>query len=365
MTLLQTMKPHVRTLFVGALVAFSAPSALLAAENGPSVSGEIAFELQNDWNYESDGRANLNNNLSPTIEPSATFRFSSHWSVFAHAVMETVGDAAQFENRAFEDIGLYMEDLYLEFSADRFGAKAGKLNPGFGVAWDNAHGLYGTDLAEDYEISERIGLVGDWRFGAGRYGTHTLSGATFFADTSFLSESALRGRGDTRKEDGGVSNTESFESFVVALNGADIPVLGNFGYHVSFMRQAQGTGDTEDEHSYAAAIYTSLNLGGGVTFDPLFEAVRQTDQGGAAGTDRLYLTLSGQIGWQGWNLAAAWTERETDNPTAATNTDSHFQVSAGYTFEFGLSIDVGWKVSEDGGTETRTLGALAAYTIEF
>lgn len=354
-----------KLIFAGALVAFTASSTVLAAEDSPSVSGEIAFELQNDWNYRADDRANLNNNLSPTIEPSATFRLSPRWSLFAHAVMEPVGDAAKFENRAFEDIGLYMEDLYVEFSGDRFGAKAGKLNPGFGVAWDKAYGLYGTDLAEDYEISERIGFVGDWQVGAGQYGTHTVSAATFFADTTFLSESALRGRGDTREADGGVSNTESFKSFVVALNGGKIPMLGNFGYHLSFMRQAQGARDTADENSVAAAIFSSFDLGGGVSFDPLIEAVRQTDQGGAAGTDRLYLTFSGQVGWKGWNLAASWTERETDNPADATNTDSHFQLSAGYAFDFGLSINLGWKVSEDGGTETRTLGALAAYTIEF
>jgi len=359
------MKTHAFTLFAAALLAFAGPRAVVADSAIPAVSGEIAFELQNDWNYRSADRSNLNNNLSPTVEPSVTFRLSPRWSVFAHAVMEPVGSAAKFENRAFEDIGLSMEDLYVEFAADRFGAKAGKLNPGFGVAWDKAHGLYGTDLAEDYEISERIGFVGDWRVGVGRYGTHTVSGATFFADTTFFSESALRGRGDTRKQDGGVSNTESFKSFVVALNGEKIPMLGNFGYHLSFMRQAQGAGNTADEHSVAAVIFTNVDLGGGVTFDPLLEAVRQTDQGGAAGTDRLYLTLSGQVGWKGWNLAASWTERETDNPAAATNTDSHFQLSAGYTFDFGLSFDVGWKASEDTGTETRTLGALAAYKIKF
>lgn len=358
------MKSHAYAL-AAAIAASSFTHSAMAADRFPSVSGEIGFELQNDWNYKSDDRANLNNNLSPTIEPSATFRLSPRWSVFAHAVMETVGDAAQFENRAFEDIGLYMEDLYLEFSGDRFGAKAGKLNPGFGIAWDMTPGLYGTDLAEDYEISERIGFVGNWQVGAGRYGTHTVSGATFFADTTIFSESALRGRGDTREEDGGVSNTESFKSFVAALNGGEIPAMGKLGYHLSFMRQAKGAGDTANEHSIAAAVYSSFDLGGGVSFDPLFEAVHQTDQGGVAGRDRLYLTLAGQIGWQGWNLAASWTERETDNPTAATNTDSHFQLSAGYAFEFGLSIDVGWKVSEDGGTETRTLGVLAAYTIEF
>lgn len=359
------MKSHLLTLFAGAVVAFSAPATVLADEGTPSISGEIAFELQNDWNYKADDRASLNNNLSPTIEPSVTFQLSPQWSVFAHAVMETVGDAAKFENRAFEDIGLYMEDLYLEYAADRFGAKAGKLNVGFGVAWDMAYGLYGTDLAEDYEISERIGFVGDWHVGKGRYGTHTVSGATFFADTTFFSESALRGRGDTRRGDGGVSNTESFRSFVVALNGAEIPMLGNLGYHLSYMRQAAGAGNATDEDSFAAAVYSSFNLGGDVTFDPLFEVVRQLDQGGTVGMDRLYLTFSGQLGWKGWNFAASWTERETDNPAGATNTDSHFQLSAGYAFDFGLSVDVGWKVSEDGGNETRTLGVLAAYTIEF
>lgn len=359
------MKSHVLTLFAGAVVAFSAPAAVLAAEGTPDVSGEVVLELQNDWNYKADDRSNLNNNLSPTIEPAVTFTLSPQWSVFAHAVMETVGDAAKFENRAFEDIGLYMEDLYLEFSADRFGAKAGKLNVGFGVAWDMAYGLYGTDLAEDYEISERIGFIGDWHVGKGSYGTHTVSGATFFADTTILSESALRGRGDTRRADGGPSNTESFKSFVVALNGSDIPMLGNLGYHVSYMHQAAGAGSTADEKSVAAAVFSSFDIGGGISFDPLFEVVRQTDQGGTPGMDRLYLTFSGQLAWKGWNVAASWTERETDNPTAATNTDSHFQLSAGYAFDFGLSVDVGWKVSEDGGNETRTLGILAAYTIEF
>jgi len=348
-----------------AILLASVPHAAGAADGAPSVSGELSFELQNDWNYKSDDRENLNNNLSPKVEPSVTFAFSPRWSVFAHAVMEPVGSAAKFENRAFEDIGLYMEDLYVEFSGDRFGARAGKLNPGFGVAWDKAPGVYGTDLAEDYETSERIGIVGDWHIATGANGNHTVSAATFFADTSVLSESALRGRGDNRKEDGGVSNTESFESFLIALNGGQMPSLGNLGYHLSFMHQAKGVGNTTDENSVAAAVFTSFDLGSNVTFAPLLEVVHQTGVGGASDTDRLYLTLGGQVDWNGWNVAASWTERETDNPTTADNTDSHFQLSAGYAFDFGLSIDIGWKVSEDAGTETRTLGALAAYKIEF
>ncbi len=136
------MKNHTFTALSAAIVLAMAPSSVHAADGAPSVSGVLSFEFQNDWNYASDDRANLNNTLSPKVEPSVTFAFSPRWSAFAHAVLESVGSAAKFENRAFEDIGLYMEDLYVEFSGDRFGAKAGKLNPGFGVAWDKAPGIY-------------------------------------------------------------------------------------------------------------------------------------------------------------------------------------------------------------------------------
>ena len=134
---------------------------------------------------------------------------------------------------------------------------------------------------------------------------------------------------------------------------------------MSYMCQAAGDGDATDEHSFAVAFYTSLDLGGGVAFDPIVELVRQSDQDGVDNRDRTYLTLGGQLGWKGWNFATSVTERETDNPAASDNSDTHFQISAGYAFDFGLSIDVVWEISEDAGSETRTLGALAAYSVNF
>ena len=130
--------------FVGILAAFFTPSAVLAAENTQRISGEIAFELQDDWNYAAKDRSNQNNNLFATVEPSITFEVAPQWSVFA--------------------------------------------------------------------------------------------------DTSIFSESALRGRDDTRKRDGGVGNTESFESILIALNGEKIPGLGAFGYHVSYYASGRRRG---------------------------------------------------------------------------------------------------------------------------
>ena len=69
------------------------------------------------------------------------------------------------------------------------------------------------------------------------------------------------------------------------------------------------------------------------------------------------------MGWNGFNLAVAWTGRDTDN--GKNGDDFQLQVSVGYAFDFGLSIDIGWKIAEEAGIDTETLGVRAAYKIEF
>src|SRR3546814_21075551 len=93
------------------------------------------------------------------------------------------------------------------------------------MAWDVAPGIWGTDLAEDYELAEQIGVAGDLRFGGEGVGKHALTLGTFFADTTFLSRSAFTDRGRTRLSDGGAGNPEDFSPFPVALEGTALPTL--------------------------------------------------------------------------------------------------------------------------------------------
>lgn len=348
---------------VALFLAGTAPA--FAETKGPAISGEIAIEMQNDWAYRADDRNNLNNNLFPKIEPSATLALAPEWSVFGHAVMEPIGAAGKFENRAFKDLGLVMEDLYIEHRGERFGARAGKLNPGFGIAWDRAPGIYGDEFPKGYEINERIGLVGSYKLPRGAAGETTVSASTFFLDTSVLSQSALAGRGDTRRGDGGVSNTERFNSFLGALDGGNVPGAGGLGYHLSYMHQARGSGDARDEDSVAVGLHSSFDLGHGVTFLPLAEYVHRQNFAGVADQDRNYVTLAGEFGWNAWNLAVAWTGRDTVRKNAADDRDSQLQISGGYTFDIGLTLEIGWKVTDEADSETQTLGAKASYTIPF
>ena len=329
----------------------------------PSVSGEIPIEIENDWAYRSGDRSNNNNDLFTTIEPEATVQFSPHWSIFGHAVLEPVASAEKFENRVFEDHGFYLEDFFLQFENGTFGGRVGKLSVGFGLAWDKTPGVFGTDFAEDgYETSERLGVFGSYTLNAGASGTHKISAGSFFQDTNIFSHSTLSGRGDTRKQDGGVSNTESFESFIVAVDGGNMAGSGKLGYHAAYMRQARGVGDVEHEHAVAAALYTEFDLGQGVVFSPFAEFVHQENAGGAS-ANRDFLTLAGQVDWRGFNFAVAWTARNTNNAT--DDDDLQVQLSGGYSFNFGLSVDIGWKIAEEAGINTETLGVIAAYTIEF
>jgi hypothetical protein len=67
------------------------------------------------------------------------------------------------------------------------------------------------------------------------------------------------------------------------------------------MKQAAGRGDAADENSFAAAVFTSLDLGANFTFDPLAEAVHQKTW--AAFPDRTGPGLS-------YVCRPAWLERE-------------------------------------------------------
>jgi hypothetical protein len=114
-------------------VCISTPS-FAAQKVYPTISGEVPIKIENDWAFKSDGRVNQSNDLSKTIGAAVTVQLFPSWSIFGHAVLESVGSAYKFENRTFEDIGFYVEDLFVEFNKAAFNVKADKLNVGFGVA---------------------------------------------------------------------------------------------------------------------------------------------------------------------------------------------------------------------------------------
>ena len=104
------------------------------------------------------------------------------------------GAASASNDRNFGDLGLSVETFFLTYNAEEHGLFVGKFNPLFGRAWDLAAGLYGSDFAEDYEITERLGIGGYFDLSPS-LGINRLSASMFLADTTLLSETAFNNRG--------------------------------------------------------------------------------------------------------------------------------------------------------------------------
>jgi len=352
-------------------------NAVLAAEESPPfIEAYASFELQNDWTYDSDDRDNERNELYTTIEPTVIMHFTDGLSLTAHGVLEPVRDPEPGEDRYFGDEGLYVQDLFLSYDADNFSVLGGKFTPNFGRAWDIAPGIYGSDFAEDYELAERIGLGASYTFESQSLGSHTLSASTFFLDTSIFSESAFTNRGRTRKSDGGVSNTESLESFAIALDGGDFPetLFGDtfpgqspvkgLTYQLALVSQAAGEDGDSRETGVVASIAHQFPVARMVALEPLVEYAYFFNADGVEDQDRQYVTAGATaIIHEDWNAAVSYTRRET-MPSGASNVgDNLFQVSAGYAFGFGLGVDVGWRYADEDDVDNYTLGALLTYCL--
>jgi len=347
----------------------------------PRLEGEIVIELQNDGQYDSNDTANQFNNLYTTTEGDFNlYPFRELEGLFAnlHLTLEQISTGSGSGNKWFEQQGAFVENISLNYEADWWSVIGGKYGPNFSIAYDAAPGIYGTDLAEeDLEIAEKWGFGGSLTYATEEFGAHTLSGSLFTADKTFLSESIINNRGRLTTSDGGPTNTNSLGSAVAAIDGAGFAFAPGLSYQIGGAyldtqrvvdeetEEIIPSSETESEYRFVAAAQYAIDITDDIAITPLVEYVHFWNGGGYKDEDRDYLTATGLITYQNWNLAFGTTQKWVGPPDGGNYNDNQWQVSAGYEFDFGLTLDVGWKYQTEEGINTRTLGALATYAYEF
>ena len=351
----------------GATAMLSIAAGAAWAEDGqyPAFSGEIGVEIQNDHTFDSDDPDEERNELGALVEPNLFLHATENFYLNAGLVFEAVQDPEPGEDRTFDDHGLFVEVLTLNAEFGGLHVYGGKFGPNFSIAFDAAAGLYGTDISEDdIELSEFVGFGGAYRVEDLPVGSITGSASLFTQDTSALADSTITRRERTRGADGGPGNTGSLESFALALDGEGLPVPGDLRYHIGYVDLASD--DTEDERRYTIGAEWGIPVTEDVTLTPLVEYVHFEDAGGVDGADRDYVTGSLLAEYGPWNAALAYTNRDISAATGVAEADDYqFQVSAGYAFDFGLSVDIGYKINESADIDTSTVGALVAYGYAF
>lgn len=335
----------------------------------PLIEGSFVFELESDGIFSDDGDDEFVDTFN-TTEVALDVRFNSIFSLHTDITLEPVeapnaGPRALGDDIFFEDHGFFFETLHLQADFEHFSVYGGKINPSFGSAWDVTPGLYGVDFAEDYEITERIGVGGSYTFKTASNGEHTINAATFFADTSGLSRSFGTNRGRTSEADGGASNTESFESFSVSIDGGEIEALPGFTYNAGFRFQTAGIGDFDDEVGFVVGAVQEVELNDDVTLTLNGEvAYFENFDGGDA--DNLYATIGAGITYGKWFGDAAFSVRDVSSNVGANDfTDLQFQAGIGREVFDKATLEVGYRFLREEDNDSHTIGAIFVYETDF
>jgi hypothetical protein len=307
----------------------------------PYVEGTLDLELGDNYIFSSDDPGLEINDLYLKGELGLKLGLTHIFSINGGLTFEPVLDTEPYEDRTFGDHGLYLDTLNLQADIGRATFLAGKFEPEFGRAWDVAPGVFGTDFAEDYELAEQIGFSGAYRFGTTGMGTHTLTGAVFYADRSVFSNSIFTERGELGAADGGAGNTGRPDNFMVSLAGEEMPAFPGLSYQLAYRHLSAGEGDPSDEDGFLASLLHETELSNSVTLGLIGEAAYFSGYGGT-GVDAVYFTAGTSLKKGPWHGELSATLRDFD--FGGSSTDYLAQVSAGYEFDGGYDISLGYGI---------------------
>ncbi|MDQ7020197.1 MAG: hypothetical protein Q9M33_13675 [Robiginitomaculum sp.] len=336
---------------------------LVKAEDQPSrfyAAGVVEFQ------YDSQTGPGATDTLSNTSELALGLRLGNGFSLESTLVYEPVRGTADSQYLAAQ--GLYAETLMVQYTSENFTLFAGKIDPVFGLAWDLAPGLYGTEFAEEYQLTERVGFGADVNLGgvlgANHYGEHILSASLYRSDTSFLSDSLFTRRGHVHHDDGGAANTQGLSSFTIALDGMDMPGLPGFAYHLAIRSQGADVGNSRREKGVVGGITYDHELADGYEMAFIAEASHIWHADGKLHHEVTISTLGASLSKNDWSVSADYSARTVNTrATLPSSPDSHqIQFSIGHTLAHNLACEAGWKRTSQSGINTNTFGLLLSFT---
>ncbi|MEL7068695.1 MAG: hypothetical protein AAGN15_08610 [Cyanobacteria bacterium J06581_3] len=325
-------------------------------ETYPRIGGNVIFRLSYDGIYSAESPRTESNDLFIEMVASPEIHFTERFSINSEIRLENASPPT--EDRYFENETLFVRKLFLNYDInDRLSIQAGKFTPSFSFASLVTPGMYGNNYSKEIELIERVGVGAEYTFDAGASGQHTLSASTFFDDTSILSESLDLGgrRSRNRLSDGGASNTESFESFTVALEGNDISQLPGFTYKLAYIHEAAGQGDVADENGFLVAAMQSFQLGDGQSLTLIGEVAPLWNFQGTA--DNIVYTSAGLVyRTDPWTAILSGTSRWRELATGGTFNDYALQTSVEYDFGRGTSIALAHEFTQDQNLDNQRIG---------
>ena len=334
---------------------------------GPCLEYSGTFDLKAEWLHPSDGSVGDSYLIGPTSENTFKLKATDALSFIANIITEPVIDAEPGENRIFSGVGSYVDVLQAQYDFGNFSIWGGKIHPAFGRAWDVTPGLHGTDIAENYELTERMGGGAAYNFEAGGL-NNRLQASAFTVDRTILSESLFNNRDRTSLDDGGAGNTKGISSVAVALDGclgAEVESCydeGSFGYQLAVRYQKGGVGSDGNELGLLSSLNKSVSLSDETTLRLFGEAGWFRNFEGSA-DDAIVVTGSAAVEMGPAFYSVAYSQQR-DLAAAGPDTNEYV-VDATAMYDLGdtlsiigetWSIGAGYTFDRAEGENTQTVG---------
>lgn len=320
----------------------------------PKISGNIISRLGYNGDYRSEVPLIEADDVFVQIIASPILHFSDRFRFNSELRVETV--TLPVDDRIFEDEGLFARILQLEYDVtDRFSVHAGKMTPSFALASFIVPGMFGNSYNKEIELIDRVGIGADYSFGSDYGSQHTLTFNTFFKDTSIFSDSLGTNRGRTSIVDGGASNTESFDSFSLSLEGRDIPRFPGLTYKLGLLHQKRGVDGVADENGFSATVMQTFEKTHGRNLSLIGEFAAFDN---FEGTNDNIIYASGGIvyGAGPWTAVLSGTWRPRDLADGRQFDDYSVQTSLEYDLGNGFALALAHEFNRDENLDNRRLG---------
>jgi hypothetical protein len=300
------------------------------------------FELNGAWLFPGDAATPNSYLAGIKAESEFAIKFIDGLSVVGNIVTEPVIDAEPGVNQIFTGAGSYIDVLQVQYDTGDFSVWGGKIHPAFGRAWDVTPGLHGTDLAENYELAERLGAGAGYSFeGAGF--ANRLQANIFTVDRTLLSESIFNNRGRASLDDGGAGNTDGFSSIAAALEGCigaepeSCYDEGSFGYQLAARYQLGGSTGDGNELGLVASLNKAISLSEDTTIR-LFGEFGWFRNYEASADNAVVMTVSGALETGPMTYSLAYAQQRILVVGEADDSEQLFDATAMYALSDTVTI---------------------------
>ena len=356
-----------------ALVLFaSTAEAADATEDcpAPCFSYDLSLSLANDWIFAANPSEFKANIFEPTATLETTFTPVENLDLVTTLTEERVIDPEPGQNADFENLGVYVQEIYARLDLEPFSLKAGKFDTEFSLMSDKAPGVAASGPAEGANADERWGAEAAIAF-EGPNLKHRLAAAAFTTDRTVLSESLFTNRGRKRLSEGGAGNTSGVSSFSLVYDGcldvspADCYEDGRFGYRIGIRHQRAGHA-TPDQIDEGQAPRSETGVLGATTGRFEFNDMTLRLIGEAAwyrhfegeADDAVLLSASSALEVDQMTYSAMYAAQRTLAASGGNHTEHFVDLSAVYK----SGEDVSWSLGA-GYNYERNVDAEAAHTL--